>query len=147
MKKKIVCLLVFLSCYGICTAQQVVSSGGYAIESGFFFNWILGSSSDVPAFDSSILHASLIESEVSLKVYPSPAIDLFNIEIKPVCTGWIILELYNYEGVKVLSKKTTYQPVFQVNVSGLSSGFYLLKITFSSKDQLIKVEKIIKKQN
>jgi hypothetical protein len=144
MKKKIQCFLVIICCCGFCAAQQVVSSGGCALESGFSFNWILGSLSDVPS-DSIILNVQLIESEISLIVYPSPATDLINIEIKPACAGQLIIELYNYKGSKVLNRITSYQPVLQVNVSDIPLGVYLLRISVLSKDQPIKVEKIIKK--
>lgn len=86
-----------------------------------------------------------MESEISLKVYPIPANDFINIEITPVDTGRLILELYNNSGVKVLNKITIYQPVLQVNVSDFSSGIYYLKVLSPNKDQLFKVEKIIKK--
>jgi len=150
MKKKIKCLLVFLCCCGLCAAQQVVSSGGYAVKSDVSVNWILGGSlSDIPAYDLSTLNKlrkeQLMESEISLKVYPMPATDFINIEITPVDTGRLNLELYNGSGIKVLTHVTTYQPVLQVNISDIPSGVYYLKLFQpSSKNQLFKVEKIVK---
>jgi hypothetical protein len=85
-----------------------------------------------------------MESEISLKVYPSPATDFINIEITPVDTGRLILELYNSSGVKVLNKVAVYQPVMQVNVSDIPSGIYFLKVLVPSNNQLFGVEKIIK---
>jgi len=87
----------------------------------------------------------LMESEISLKVYPIPATDFINIEITPVDTGRLILELYNNSGIKVLSKPTVYQPVLKVNVSDLPSGVYLLEVLLPGKPQLFGVQKIIKK--
>ncbi|MGD0757213.1 MAG: T9SS type A sorting domain-containing protein [Bacteroidales bacterium] len=151
MKKKIGCFLVILCCCGLCRAQQVVSSGGSTVKSDVSVNWILGGSlSDIPTIDQSILNKiqmeKLMESEISFKVYPIPATDFINIEITPVDTGRLILELYNNSGVKILSKLTVYQPVLQVNVSDIPSGIYYLKVFQPSfKDQLFKVEKIIKK--
>jgi hypothetical protein len=86
-----------------------------------------------------------MESEISLKVYPSPATDFINIEITPVDTGRLILELYNTSGVKVLNKVVSIQPILQINISNIPSGAYLLKISDPSNDQLFKVGKIIKK--
>ncbi len=87
-----------------------------------------------------------MESEISFKVYPSPAADFINIEIPLVDTGRVNLELYNNSGVKVLSTRTAYQPVLQVNIGDFPSGIYYLKVFLpSSKDQLFRVEKIIKK--
>jgi hypothetical protein len=150
MKKRTGCVLIFLYCCGLCAAQQVVSSGGYAVKSEISVNWILGGSlSDIPVANLNTLHKmqreQLAESEFSLKVYPSPATDFINIEITPVDTGRVNIELYNNSGVKVLQTLTTCQPVLQVNISDFPSGIYYLKIFLPScTSQLIKVEKIIK---
>jgi len=150
MKKKIGYFL-FLLCYcGFCSAQQVVSTGGYAVKSDVSINWILGGSlSDVPLVDLSSLNKiqkeQMMEYELSLKVYPNPATDFINIEIPLVDTGRVNLELYNSSGVKVLDKVMGYQPVLQININSIPSGIYFLKTFLSlSKDQLFKVEKIIK---
>jgi len=151
MKKEIRCFLVILCCCGVCRAQQVVSSGGSIVNPDVSVNWILGGSlSDVPTIDQSILNKFQMEKhmecEISLKVYPIPATDFINIEITPVDTGRLNLELYNNSGVKVISKLTVYQPILQVDVGDIPSGIYYLKIFQpSSPNQLFKVEKIIKK--
>jgi hypothetical protein len=149
MKKKIKCFLVILCCCGMCHAQQVVSSGGYAVKSEVSVNWILGGSlSDIPAYDLSTINKlqkeQLMESEISLKVYPMPATDFINIEITPVDTGRLILELFNFSGVKVLSKLAVNKPVLQVNIHDIPSGIYFLKVLSLSKNQLFGIEKIIK---
>ena len=80
-----------------------------------------------------------------MKVYPTPATDLINMEINPVDTGRINIELYNNSEVKVLHKISNYQPVMQIDVSAIPSGIYYLKIFQpSSVVQLFKVEKVIK---
>jgi hypothetical protein len=150
MKKKIDCFLILLCCCGFCAAQQVVSSGGYVVKSDVSVNWILGGSlSGISTINQSTLNnlqkEQLMESEISLKVYPVPATDFINIEITPVDTGRIILELYNNSGVKVFNKLTVYQPVIQVNVSDIHSGAYLLKVLLPGEPQLFGVQKIIKK--
>ena len=150
MKKEIGCFLVILCCCGLCRAQQVISTGGHTVKSEISVDWILGGSlSDIPANDINTLNRlrmdQLKESEISLKVYPTPATDFINIEITPVDTGRLILELYNSSGVKVLNKIAANQPVVQVNISDIPSGIYILKVVFPRKDQLFKVEKIIKK--
>jgi len=150
MKKKIKCFLILLCSCGFCAAQQVISSGGYAVKSEVSVNWILGGSlSDIPTYDISTLNKirkeQLMESEISLKVYPSPATDFINIEITPADTGRLILELYNISGVKVLKNVTIYKPILQLNVSDIPSGVYYLKVFQPfSNNQLLKVEKIIK---
>jgi hypothetical protein len=151
MKKEIGCFLVILCCCGVCQAQQVVSSGGYVVKSDVSVNWILGGSlSGISTNDQSTLNKlqkdQLMESEISLKVYPIPTSDFINIEITPVDTGRLILELYNNSGVKVLNKFAVYQPVIQVNMSDFPSGIYYLKVLqYSLTDQLFKVQKIIKR--
>ena len=150
MKKEIGCFLVILCCCVVCQAQQVVASGGSTVKSDVSVNWILGGSlSDIPTIDQSTLNKlqreQLMESEILLKVYPMPATDFINIEITPVDTGRLILELYNISGVKVLNKVAVYQPVMQVNVSDIPSGVYLLKVLVPDKNQLFGVQKIIKK--
>jgi hypothetical protein len=149
MKKKMECLLVILFCCGLCKAQQVVSSGGFTMKSEVSVNWILGGSlSDIPINDPSTLNQlrieQLKESEISLKVYPLPATNFIYIEITPVDTGQLILELYNNSGVKILSKTVVNQPVLQINIRDLSSGVYFLKVLSPLQSQQFKVEKIIK---
>jgi hypothetical protein len=150
MKKKTGSFLFLICCCSICAAQQVVSSGGYAVKSDVSVNWILGGSlSDIPTYDLSTLNRirkeQLMESEISFKVYPSPATDFINIEITPADTGRLILELYNISGVKVINNVTIYQPILQLNVSDIPSGIYYLKVFQPSfKNQLFGVEKIIK---
>lgn len=151
MKKKIGCFLFFICCCVLCTAQQVISSGGYAKKSEVSVNWILGGSlSDISVYDLSTINKIQIkqqmDSEISLKVYPSPATDFINIEIPLVDTGRVNLELYDNSGVKILNAITAYQPVLQVNIRDFPSGIYFLKVFQPSfKGQLFKVEKIIKK--
>jgi hypothetical protein len=150
MKKKIRCFLIFLCFCGFSAAQQVVSSGGYAVKSEISVNWILGGSlSDIYVVDlktfNEINQEQLMESEISLKVYPNPASDFINIEITPVHTGRINFEFYNNSGVKVLDKVTSYQPVIQVSLNDIPSGIYYLKAFQKSKDQIFKIEKVIKK--
>jgi hypothetical protein len=150
MKKEIECFLVILCCCGLCRAQQVVSSGGYAVKSEVSVNWILGGSlSDIPLIDlnssNQFNQTQLSESEISFKVYPNPTSDFINIEITPVDTGRINIGLFNSSGAKVINKIIGYQPVFQVNISDFPSGVYLLKVFFTSNDQFFKTEKIVKK--
>jgi hypothetical protein len=150
MKKRIGCFLIVLSCCCICSAQQVGSSGGYAVKSEISVNWILGGSlSDIYVVGmetfNKINQEQSMESEISLKIYPNPASDFINIEITPVDSGRINFEFYNISGIKVLDKVASYQPVIQVSLNDIPSGIYCLKAFQKSKDQIFKIEKIIKK--
>jgi hypothetical protein len=143
MNKKVKCFLIFLCCYGFCTAQQVVSSGGYTKQSEISVDWILGGSlSDIPTYN--VQAEQLMESDISLKVYPTPATDFINIEITPVDTGRIILELYDNSGAQILNKVVVNQPILQINISDIPCGIYYLKVFLPDIDQPFKVEKITK---
>lgn len=128
--KKFIFISGFFYCIGICTAQQVVSSGGYSANADFSVNWILGgslSSVDQSSF-LKIQEDQLTALEIRLKIYPVPVTDFLNIEISPIDTGRFSLELYNSSGVKVINKKIPCKPVMQVDVSNLPSGVYILKV-------------------
>ena len=150
MKRRFFWSLTILFCCGLCAAQQVVSSGGYAGKSEASVNWILGGSlSDIPPVDQNtlnrLLKEQMMESEFSLKIYPLPVTDFINIEITPADTGRFMLEIFNNSGIKILADPVVFQPVLQVNVHDIPSGVYYLKVSRpSAKDQLIKIEKIIK---
>ena len=149
---RIECFSIFICCCVLCNAQQVVSSGGYTLKSGISVDWILGGSlSDIPAYDESNLARfqaeQLMESEISLKVYPCPANDFINIEITTADTGRLILELFDNSGIKVLNQVVANQSVLQVNIQDIPCGIYYLKAFFSNNDRPFKVEKIIKTQS
>ena len=150
MKRNTACSLIFFCCCSLCTAQQLVSSGGYTVKSDISVNWILGGSlSDILTYDLATLNKikkdQMMKTEISFKAYPNPVTDFINIEITPIDTGWFIFELYNNSGVRVLNESVVCQPVMKVNMSDIPSGIYLLKaILPSSKNQPLKVEKIIK---
>jgi hypothetical protein len=147
MKRIIGCITFFLCYWGFCTAQQVVSSGGYAVRSEISVNWVLGGDvSAIPANNPGASALMLEESGISIKVYPSPAIDFFNVEITPADTGRFILDLYNDSGVKILNQEVSNQPLIQVDISSFPYGVYFLKVFLSGEDQLLKVEKIVKTQ-
>lgn len=151
MKERFRFFLIFLCCSFICNAQQVVSSGGYAVKSDVSVNWVLGGEiSAIPVYSpgvSATLPEELEESGIFVKVYPSPATDFINVEITPADTGRFILDLYNDSGVKILNWEIAYQPLIQVNISDFPCGMYLLKVFSNAGDHLIKVEKLVKIQN
>jgi len=150
MNRKINLILILLCLYCSCTAQQVVSSGGYTVKSDISVNWILGGSlSDLcpvgQSYISNLYKEQLMESELALSVYPIPATDLIYIRLTPVDTGRIVIELYNNTGIKVLNHTTYYQPLVQLNVSDIPSGIYYLKIFQTSlRDQQPNIQKVIK---
>ena len=152
MKKEIEFFLVFLCCCGFCTAQQVVSSGGYAKQSEASVDWIIGGSlMDISGIDMSYFASEqmkeLMESAFSLNVYPNPASEILNIEITPSDTGRMLLEVFDLSGKAVINKMVANEPLMQLDIEDLAEGAYFLKITQLAGDQVFKIEKIIKIKN
>lgn len=147
MRRIITSFMVFVSCLNFCAAQQVISSGGYTLSSGISVDWILGGSvSDIQVFTpniTDILKEQEIESGISFKVYPMPATDFINIEITPVDSGQLTLELFNSSGLKILKKAMSVQPVNQVSIKDLPSGSYFLRVFLVQKNRAC-IKKIIK---
>jgi hypothetical protein len=126
----------------------VVSSGGYAVKSEISIDWILGGSvSAIPAYNPGISSRIQEESGISLKVYPSPAIDFVNIEITPATTDRFILELFDDSGVKILNQEVVNQSFLQVNISDFPCGIFFLKVFLPDNTQPFQVEKIVKINN
>jgi hypothetical protein len=152
MKKKIECFLVFLCCCGFCTAQQVVSSGGYAKQSEASVDWIIGGSlSDISGFDIGYFAneqmKELMKSAFSLKVYPNPATEILNVEITPSDTGKMLLEVFDLSGKAVINKMVVNETLTQIDIKDFAEGAYYFKITQLNNDQLFRLEKIIKIKN
>jgi len=150
MRKKVICIFILLGCCMFCSAQQVVSSGGYHVKPEISIDWVLGGSlSAIPDYNPVAPSTPMkepMESLLTLKVYPAPAVDFINIEITPADTGRFILEIFDNEGTKVLNKVFINQSVVQVNISDIPAGVYYLKVFFPSQDQSFKIEKIVKTQ-
>jgi len=146
MKQKLGYFAILLCCCGLCSAQQVVSSGAYVADSEITFSWIIG---------GNFSHISTLgvdynnpiqpfESPMSLKVYPNPAVDLLYVEITPSDSGQIVLELYNSTGVKMLNEKLFLQPVIHLNISDLPPGAYLLNAFSPSNEMFFRTKKVFK---
>lgn len=149
MSKKIRFLLIFIGCCGLCDAQQVVSSGGYTMQSEVSVDWILGGSlSDIPVYGEDALSLwqaeQLKESEISLHVYPKPASDLIHVEITSADTSRLILILYDNAGVEILNREVACQPIVRLDISDVPCGIYYLKVFSANQHIVFKAEKIVK---
>ena len=71
-----------------------------------------------------------------INVYPNPTVSSFELTVPDACVGKTML-LFNVSGNLVKSMPVNRQNI-QVDVSGLSSGFYLLKIDDAAKRIIIK---------
>jgi hypothetical protein len=149
MDRKLLYLIAFLFCCNIVCAQQVVSSGGYSVKSDYTVNWILGGSlSDMQINNEAILEKlrseEMIDSKISLKVYPIPVGSVMNLELTPSDTGRISLELYNNLGIKIFSKAVPIEHIIQIDVSEIPSGIYFLRAGLYNNDELYSIKKIVK---
>jgi hypothetical protein len=149
MKKTIICFLSLFGTYFVCTAQQLVSSGGYEVKSGITVDWMLGGSlSDISVNDPVSLQKAFegekSVAEARFKVYPVPATDFINIENGIADTSKLTFELFNKSGAKIFSRKLNNLPFLQINISDMPSGIYMLKVSIPSSDEPLLVKKIIK---
>lgn len=149
MKKKIESFLVILCCCGLCTAQQVVSSGGFVKHSEASVDWIIGGSlMDLSGFDMSYFASEqmkeLLKAAFTLNVYPNPATETLNVEITPSDTSKILIEVFDITGKAVINKMAANEPLMQLDIEDLAEGTYFLKVTQISDDRLFRIEKIIK---
>lgn len=149
MKQKIWYLLAFLSLPGFCTAQQVVSSGGYAKKTEASIDWIIGGSlSDITGFGLNYLTPDqmkqLKESALYVNMFPNPSSDLLNIEIAQSDTGRLAIRIIDLQGRTLLTRSPVKEPLTQLDISDLAEGAYYLKVAPLNDDRLCRIEKIIK---
>ncbi len=69
-------------------------------------------------------------------IAPNPSDSIFNINLGEIPTEKVILEVYNPVGQKVYNDNMTNEQTHELQLNTLSSGTYILKITY--KDQVIK---------
>lgn len=62
-------------------------------------------------------------------IYPVPASKCIAIENNNLMNKNILIEVYTLQGEKIFKENTLYNNKFQIDISGLNSGLYFLKIT------------------
>ena len=149
MRKRIWYFLTILCLSSLCTAQQVVSSGGYVKKAEASIDWIIGGSlSDLSAFSLNYLTFDQMkqfeDSAFYVNIFPNPSRDLLNIEIAQSDTGRLVIQIIDLQGRTLLSMNPVKESLTQLDVSHLSEGAYYLKINQLSDDRLCRIEKIIK---
>ncbi|HAQ18091.1 MAG TPA: hypothetical protein DCR40_02530 [Prolixibacteraceae bacterium] len=149
MKKVFGCFLFLVCGCMFCSAQQVVSSGGYEKIAGITVDWVLGGSlTDITFYNLSTLteipNEQLPGFGTTIKVYPTVTERYTTIEISPFDSTRFFLEIYNHLGMKIIDRIIINQPVLQVNMSKFSSGLYYLKVFVPGNKQPVKIEKIVK---
>lgn len=149
MRKSLLIFLAVLCLADFCTAQQVVSSGGYVKKTEASIDWIIGGSlSDISGFGLNYLTRDqmkqLGESAFYVNIFPNPSSDLLNIEIAQSDTGRLVIEIIDLRGRTLSTRSLVKETITQLDISNLAEGAYYLKITPLNDDRLCRIEKIIK---
>lgn len=149
MGKRIWYFSIFLCLAGLCSAQQVVSSGGYVKKTEASVDWIIGGSlSDITAFGLNFLTPDqmkqLKESAFYVNIFPNPSSDLLTLEIAPSDTGRLVIEIIDLQGRILVNRSLVREPLTQLDISEFAEGAYYLKITPLNDERLCRIEKIIK---
>jgi hypothetical protein len=64
------------------------------------------------------------------KVFPNPARDIITLELTPPAeSGHVVIEIYNLMGQNLMNKAMEAKTQYQVDLTGLQNGVYLLKVT------------------
>lgn len=112
------------------------------MEEGFVYSFASNANGCVS--DTAILQVNIGTNSFrdynhsDIKIYPNPAIQFINIE--GLQNSWMA-QIYNTNGQLVLSKKIT-DTIEEINISELSSGMYIIKLTSENKEW---VKQFIKK--
>jgi hypothetical protein len=76
------------------------------------------------------------------KVFPNPARDIITLELTPPAEdGHVIIEIYNLMGQNLMSKRMEAKPQYQIDLTGLQSGIYLIKVTHGKTPAFTKLVK------
>jgi hypothetical protein len=137
-----------LACGNICLAQQVVPSGGYSLNSDVSVDWVLGTGLSASADDATREkpeNSLPVEAELlSFKVYPSPAIDVFYVEIPAAMTGQYWIDLLDNSGKVVLKHLMMNQTLIKVDIHNFPKGILHIKAYDVEQEYLLHVAKVIK---
>ncbi|MEA2106001.1 MAG: T9SS type A sorting domain-containing protein [Bacteroidota bacterium] len=163
MKKTILILVVCLLCgytFSQSISSQVIASAGeYSETSEIIVSWTLGEIA-IETLESSTVILSqgfqqgyyeitsiekLLENNVAIKVYPNPATDYIYISFESDEIKSVVIELYDLEGKIILKGKRYHsEGPYKINLSGLSSSQYFLRISELS-GKTVETFKIIKR--
>jgi len=131
--------------------QQVVPAGGAVSKPGFNVEWIIAGKL---AFDffmpvkekSDLQQFSEITRQVeyTLTVFPVPARDMVTVRIFPVPGREIILKIMDGTGKRLMRVFTVTDLPFQMDLSWLPAGFYVLNALFPDSSTPVMCRKIIK---
>ncbi|MCU0457474.1 MAG: T9SS type A sorting domain-containing protein [Bacteroidales bacterium] len=149
MKKQTGCFLFLLCLSGLCTAQQVVTSGGHAKESDATVEWIIGGIlADISGLDVINLTSDqlkqLMESDFTFHIFPNPASEILNVEITPSDSCRMLIEVIDLQGRTLMLRAKVMEPVIHLDIKDLDEGAYYIRITQPTDNRLLEIKKIIK---
>ncbi|MFC2086124.1 LamG-like jellyroll fold domain-containing protein, partial [Bacteroidota bacterium] len=96
-------------------------------------NWIQGKELDLPILSKELRHEEF--NNFIIYIYPNPASNYVNLGINPVANQKITINIQNITGRVVLAKslfvnESNNQNDYELNLTDLMDGFYILKITY-----------------
>lgn len=161
MKKLLIILISSCFClsltYGQNTVQNVVaSSGGTIIWGNGGVTWTLGEvviatiSSPTNIITQGFHQGELVitaigdinMSDISVLLYPNPATNLINVDIKSDKPGIYKYELIDITG-RIIINEQSYSKNFKINIEALKPALYYLRIT-DKNGKFMKSYKVVK---
>lgn len=82
-----------------------------------------------------------IETTNGIDIYPNPFVSTINFQIDNEKNESIDLSITNIQGKLVYQSNAETRSSFTIDLSGLSKGMYIVKITKGNKNQAFKIEK------
>jgi len=93
-----------------------------AIDDLKIYNYALGQDDITSLYTNNTLSSpNFTQNNLKLSIYPNPATDVLNIELESELKS---IEIYSLQGQKVITSSQK-----QINISSLSKGMYLVKVT------------------
>ena len=122
-------------------SQIFIMSG--TITNYFFFNngygWLCGSNGLIALHESHVGIGEVDENRTALHLYPNPAAEYIRVELPNSSEKINSVEIYNMMGQVVLhSSSVNINGDTNIDVSSLSKGTYVVKVTTSTKEWLAK---------
>lgn len=111
-------------------------------QNGTKFKITVDDNGNLTATQAETTKLTHVENNVSVDIFPNPVDNQLTVKINEQTVGSVDTEIYNMSGKMILMKKYSSNS-FQINLSNLKKGMYLLKIK-DGEGNLIKSEKIIK---
>ena len=154
--KLLLLIVIFVQIVFSVYSQEVISSAGHYDEtSGAQVSWTIGE----PAIETIISEGNILtqgfqqtkmvitavisyNENIQVFIYPNPTDDLVNIDIFGLQFSETKVGVYTMEG-KLLKQQYLITSTSVLNIHGLASGSYLLKVT--DKNNPIKTFKLVKR--